>query len=279
MIYRSQPTSIEVERICALGAGPLARAVADACAEALELSGETVEPHEAITMPAEMPERQRTLTAALIGTLAEGAVAPAGFDFANPRRAPDLGARRRQRLLLGALAAILTLGSATVYLWLDLQSMRQELTALKTKRSRVLQDYGEYLAADARLKHLDSWLEAGVDFVAHIDRIVAQMPDPELAQLDTLVGNVGTGVEYRTAESRQYLDGRFVSGQSASFSIRGNVERRDIAQALRERLMSAGPYQLMFSGPDVETRFDLDLVTPDPRPTATEQAPGEEAAP
>jgi Tfp pilus assembly PilM family ATPase len=274
MSYRSQPTSIEVERIFALGAGPLARAVAEACAEALEIPGEAVGPHPAVELPADMPERQRTLAAALVGTLVEGAAGPAGFDFASPRRAPDVGARRRQRALLGSLAAVVAIGTVMVYLWLDLQSMKADLDGLKAKRSRTLQDYAEYLAADARLKHLEAWA-ADVDFVAHLERIVQQMPDPREAQLDTLSGSVSTTVLYRAAESGNYLDGRFVPEMGAMFTIRGHVDRRDIAQGLRERLMAAGPYQLGFTGPDVETRFDYDLLTDRPEPAPAE-APGEE---
>ena len=269
MSYRSQPTSIEVERIFALGEGPLARAVAASCAEALEIPGEAVGPHPAVELPADMPERQRTLAAALVGTLVEGAAGPAGFDFANPRRAPDVGARRRQRALLGSLAAVVAIGTVVVYLWLDLQSMQAELDGLKAKRSGTLQDYAEYLAADARLKHLDAWTSR-MDFVAHLERIIAQMPDPREAQLDTLSGSVSTTVLYRAAESGSYLDGRFVPEQGAKFTIRGHVDRRDIAQGLRERLMAAGPYELQFGGPDVETRFDYDLLTTRPAPAARE---------
>src|SRR5690606_10992153 len=198
---------------------------------------------------------------------------PAGFDFANPRRAPDLGARRRQRALLGALVAVVAIGTVVVYLWLDLQSMKGDLDRLKARRSRTLQEYAGYLAADARLKHLKAWT-AEVDFVEHLERIVAQMHDPREAKLDTLSGSVGATVLYRAAESGAYLDGRFAPELDAKFTVRGRVDRRDIAQGLRERLMAAGPYALQFGGPDVETRFDYDLLTRRPAP-----APPEAAAP
>ena len=250
--------------------------VRDAGGEAMVVDLADVGQREGVELPPAMPERQRTLTAALIGTLAEGAVAPAGFDFASPRRAPDLGARRRQRVLLGSLAAVIAIGSVVVYLWLDMQSMKADLANLKAKRSRTLEAYAEYLAAHARLKHLEAWA-SDVDFVAHLERIISQMPDPREAQLDSLGASVSTTVVYREPESRAYLDGRFVPEIGAKFALRGDVDRRDIAQGLRERLMAAGPYQLGFTGPDVETSFNYDLLTDRPQPTPREPAPDDQS--
>ncbi len=260
MSYRVGQDSAQVEAVVVVGEGPLAAEVGQRCGAALELPWEHAAWPESVTFPRTMTEHDRLVAAPLIA-LAEGHEAM--LDFANPRKPPDPGAARRQRILAAALGLIVICGVSYVVGAERLSGLRWQAAEKEEERATLLAAYEKYLLKDARLKHIEHWNGAGVDWLAHMRWLSDQMPDPSVAQLDAFTGELGAAVVFEPKDPRRpaYTGGVWRTDQRAEFSLGGRVETRELANDLRARLVNAKFYIVKSRGPDVEKRFDFVVQT------------------
>ncbi len=262
MSYRVTPDSAEIEAVVVLGADEVSKRVAARCAESMEMSAETAEFPGFVETPAAMPARDRSATAALVGLIAEPAIGRATLDFANPRRAPDVAAARRQKVLLGTLAAILVLGGGYTAMRLDLRNRESELDGLKAQWTASTDEYAELVRNKARLEHLRRWMDTRVDWLAHLSLLSEQMPDPREAQLDSIGGHGGAAVTYKKAEGvKAYSEDGWSQAVQGVFNVEGRMKSREVADDLRARLVSDQRYKLESKGADLWNRFDWKLTT------------------
>lgn len=274
MSYRVTPDSAEVEVVMVLGADEVARRVATRCGEALELAAEAADFPAFVEVPDEMPDRDRAAVAPLVGLIAEPVIGRATLDFANPRKSPDAAAKRRQRVLLGALGLIVVVGGAYSVTHLDLNRKRAELDDVTNESNQQSERYSEFLRARARAEHIDRWSGARVDWLSHISLLNEQMPRTEQAQLESLTGRAGQDIWFTFPSGRkQYADGKWTQNIHAVFILDGKMARREIADALRQSLVSDERYKLESTGADLADHFDFKLTTsrrrPDEAPVGT----------
>ncbi len=271
MSYRVGDEAAAVEAVVVPGSGALAREAGEACGKALEMPWELAEIPGSVEFPKEMGEADRLVAAPLIGLLAEEVLAKRSLDFANPRKAPDLAAARRQRVLAAALGLIVVGGGGYVYSGMEVASAESRLTAAKQRSTVLRTDYNEYLKDHARLSHIQKWTGAGFDWLAHASWLSEQMPDPRQAQLDQLAGGAGLQIELTPKDGRYDVDGWTIR-QVAKFSIQGKARQREVANELRDRLVTSPVYQVETKGADLADRFAMELTTAASTPEAAQPA-------
>jgi hypothetical protein len=261
-----------VEAIVVPGEGQLATQIARECGTAAELPWRLEPPLASIAFPRGMSEADRIIASPLVGLLAEESLARRTFDFAHPRKAPDFAALKRQRVLLGALAAILVLGGGYVAALLRLDSMNGRLENARTHANSLQAEYVAMLASDARLNHIEQWRSARADWIGHLAYLSEQMPDPRQALMDQYSGQLGAAVEFSPKDGRYDPNGWGVR-QNARISIQGQIKQGGIAGTLRERLIDSGVYSRVDSkGPDTTNLFSLELQSAVIDPASPRQA-------
>ncbi|MEZ6242872.1 MAG: pilus assembly protein PilM [Phycisphaerales bacterium] len=273
MSFRVAQRTPDVSGVVVLGRDDLARHVALACAEELEVPAEAVWPNVE-GLDSEKAERQRALLP-LAGLARRERAGRGLMDFAEPRRVPDQSARRRQVALGLAFVGIAVIGTA----WLLSQ---RHLAALNERRDQVrgqLKDkvtaYVNALAADARASNVERWRSEDVDWLAHIDRVAQTLPGPDEALLDSLSGADESAVRF-TAGERGGYPGRWSVDRRVSLEIAGRAAAPGVGVDLRAKLLDMGDYHVETKGPDVENSFTFELST---ARTAPAQKPSGEAAP
>jgi hypothetical protein len=262
MSYRATPETPEIEAVIVLGDDALARLVASRCTEGMDLPAESAAFPEFIEAPGDMPAAERAAVAPLVGLVAEPVIGRPMLDFLHPRKAPDLAAVRRQRVLLGTLAAILALGGGYTAMQLSLAKKERRLDDLKAAWAAQSDEYAKYVLAKAKDEHLQLWKENHIDWAAHLRLLNEQLPDPRQAQLDELAGRSLDVVEYKSTSSRaEYSEAPWVSRLQAVFTLAGRMKERAIADTLRSRLADDSRYRLESKGPDLPSQFDWRLTT------------------
>lgn len=276
MSYRVTPDAPLIEAVTVLGSDELCRLVAARCTETVDLPSEAVGFPRFVEVAAEMTESDRSAVAPLVGLLAEPAIGRATLDFAAPREAPDVAGQRRRLVLLSALAAIVVGGSAFTAARLDLQRRAADLSDLKEKWSKQSEQHAEFVRVQARIEHLRRFRENEVDWLAHLDMLSAQMPDPREAVLDSVSAKSDVEVLYApTREQTAYTNKAWTVRHDGTMSLAGSMKRREVADALRTRLVADQRYSVQTRGSDLLDRFDWTLSTPFRHP---EDAPGPRAS-
>jgi len=262
MSYRASPDSPQIEAVTVLGADELSKLVATRCGETLDLPSAAAGYPRFVEAPPGMGEEERSAVAALAGLLAEPVIGRPTLDFANPRRVPDVAGARRRLVLLGALGAIVLGGGAYTLARLDLHARAAELAQLKETWADQSAEYSEFIRARARVEHLRRFREAGIDWLAHMDMLTAQMPDPRDAVLDSISGRSEVAVVYTLEKDKPaYASAAWSESLDATMALAGAMKRRDVADALRSRLVADRRYSVLTRGSDVPDRFDWTLET------------------
>ena len=261
-----------IERVAVLGDGELARLVARRCEEELDLPAETVPPPRGTELPEPVGDARFATLAPLIGLMAEPPERL--LNFASPSRAPDRAAQRRRRgLLAGAMVVVVA-----AFGWLAsdraLDGLKSALAEAQRVEAAARDRYADYLLDDARASHLDAWLEADPDWIAHIEQVNAQLPARGEALLDSIEGALGRAEVVYTPQRRGYLQptDTWTLDRRVLMPVAGEVLRRETATALRARLIESGLYAVESGSADTPDRFDLDLATDAVAPPA-EHAP------
>jgi len=279
MSYRVGDGSAEVDAVVVPGEGRLATELGQRCGAALEMGWELVPTPGSIDFPEKMPESDRLVAAPLIGLLAEEMLARPTLDFANPRKAPDLAAARRQKVMLGALAAIVAVGGAYVFAGNQLSDLKKRVDAASGRGNVLKGEYSSYLKEDARLGHIKQWTAAKTNWLAHTRWLSDQMPDPRQAVMDEVSGNLKAAVEFIPKDGRYDTNGWKVR-QVTAIGIQGQIKQREIANDLRDRLVSSGVFLHVESkGADVADHFEFALTTARPTPEAAKPPEKPAAAP
>lgn len=273
--YRVSAPGSEAPTLAALGTGTPPRLVGERCAKLLDCQMEVVGIPQSIDVSQCEAAHRDEAAFPLLGLLFEHAAGMPVLDFAHPRKAADRSARIRERVLLGVLGAILLVGGAGVLAMMQLDSLKAKVAAARVKEAGLKSELDELMAQQARAGHLEQWTQARVDWLAHIEALSGELPDPKTCQLTELAGAMSTAVAFNGRAG----EGSWSASQSGVFSISGKVKERDIAADLRKRLIDSRLYkQVETRGPEVSDAFSFELVTtlrqpPDPK-TAGEPGGG-----
>jgi Tfp pilus assembly PilM family ATPase len=275
MSHRVTENTAEVDAVMVAGEGKLASELAERCGEALEMAWKVAPLPGKLDVSNLITEADKLAAAPLMGLLLEcGSDRPA-IDFAHPRKAPDLGAMRRQRVLAAALGLIVVGGASYVFASGELATLKKQVKVEKEQATRLRTQYSEMLKEDARLQHLEKWTAAEFDWLAHTRWISETMPDTKQAQLQELTGGLAAEVEF-VPKDGGYTPTGWQLRQVAKINLEGRTQQRQTANDLREKLLGSAVYQVETKGADVQDQFRLELVTTRPRPE--DQPPGKPVA-
>lgn len=279
--YRVSPEGEEVERLVVLGAEPMARVLADAASERLELPGEVVTPGDLLDADGDIAPGVLTASIPLAGLLLCGAMKIPVLDFANPTAAPDTTAKLRQAVLAGVFALIVLTGAGYFFAQQKLDDERRALAAVRTAHDKAQGRYVEAQLAGARIGHMRAWTDRSIDWAGHLARVVSLMP-PATESVLTKVGvECSHAVDFKSG-AQLNDQAAWTSREGVAFAISGRVRQRDYAQAYRERLLETGLYAVESQGPEVEDRFAFQIVTgeatPDPPKPDAEDKTAEQPA-
>ncbi len=258
--YRMTAPGEVTPMVAVLAEGNLARAVGDRCAAAVEGASEVIPWPSHVDALAGVGTADKAAITPLVGILHEIATDQPAIDFAHPRRAPDRRAATRQKSLLGVLGAIVLLGSGWAIATIQLGSLRSQLDKLQSQESTLRSDLDKFLIDHARLNHMETWSGSRVDWLAHLETINRQLPDPRQSLLDEVTGTYSAEISF-APKSGNYPLGSWVCTPNATLTIGGKVANRDVAADLRGRLISSNLYNVESRGADVADRYSLQLIT------------------
>ncbi|MCL4222517.1 MAG: hypothetical protein KJZ65_14245 [Phycisphaerales bacterium] len=257
MSYRVSQRAEDVRAILVMGCGSAAGDVCDRCSALLDLPARCLELPETVKVHPRVDADALGTYLPLIG-LGVPTQSAGGLDFLNPRRPPDLGARRRQMVLAGILGLIVVGGAGYLYR----QDRLDALNAVKAARQSQLDDlageYRRYLVERARAENVRRWNAMDADWIGHLSWLSERLPDPRSSLADRVNMAMTGEVKY---EGRSFPGGEWTSQSRVAIDVSGKVNDRSIALTLRERLLEAGLFTVVNRGPDVADRYDYELTT------------------
>ncbi len=258
MSYRVSQRAEDVRAILVMGCGSLAEEVCTRCHALLDLPARCLEMPESVRVRPSLDAQTLGTFLPLIGLGAPASASPGGLDFLNPRRPPDLGARRRQLVLAGVFGLIVVGGAGYLYRQDRLDSLNAVKLGRQTQLDDLAGEYRAYLIERARAENVRRWDAMDVDWIGHLSWLSERLPDPRVSLADRVNMVMAGEVKY---EGRSFPGGEWSSQSRVAIDVSGKVNDRSIALTLRERLLEAGLFTVVNRGPDVADRYDYELTT------------------
>ncbi len=260
MSFRAVRAGGEPELVAVVGEPDLGKVVGERAATALSCAWDLVGMPAFVEVPSTMTQAERALLAPLVGLLCETLLSKPSLDFANPRKVPDPGAKRRQGVLIAALSLIVVGGAGTIVADRLLGGLRAQEADLHVKEAALRKEFEAFQVEHARVTHAQQWVDAKADWIGHLRGITRTLPDPTAGVLDGMSGRLASTTAF-TMASGGYLNGRWTQPSQISFDLSGKVDARQTASDLRERLLEIDTYGVESQGPDAPDRFDFAITT------------------
>ncbi len=245
MSYRIVEDSNDVHSAVVIGDREICRHAAGPIGEMLNVRTEVLDDHPLIK------RNQQDMDGVwpLAGLLLEPTLGVQSIDFAKPRKAPDLAARKRQRVL--AVAGVLFIGIFAAW-----TIGRSKLQRLETEKATLTAECNNLLPGRSRFKrdrlkaeHLKHWQEADVDWLDHLLHLGAVVPPSDQLVLDSWTDTLNfRGVSY---DGKQKTSNRkWQTPMPIKIVLDGEAKDRLTADAFRAALVRGKLYTLTSAGPD-----------------------------
>jgi hypothetical protein len=232
-----------------------------------------------IAAPSTMTAQDRTLVASLCGLLAGPVVGRGMMDFANPRKAPDVAGAKRQRVLLGALAVILAVGTLWTLARFDLKARERKLDGLKNRWNEVSAEFTSYQRIKARAEHAEIWRRERADWLSHLTVLAGRLPGPGEVIVDRIEGTGESTVDFMLAKgSREYAKGTWAGSFLGRIAVQGRSRRPGGLDGVRAAFVADDRYTIESRGAETPESFHWLLTSRqpkvvDPPPVAPAAAP------
>jgi hypothetical protein len=229
-----------------LGADPIRAALADPIGRAVGVALEAFEPGDRLTIAADVDRAALASAWPLVGLLLESAAGEETINFASPRRAPDVAARRRTRVIaaVGILCVAGLLGwTAGHKSWLSLEA---EAEAADEEASSLLPKHSAYKRDDARFSHISTWQQAAPEWLEHLQFLHGFAADPTKVVLERWTGTLDA------SDVQCDRDGKWKVEREVKIVLQGEAKERSVADALRDALVDDARYSLTSTGADTE---------------------------
>ena len=153
---------------------------------------------------------------------------------------------------------MLVFGVGFVARTMVLGSLETELENARSRAASLRTEYLDTLARDARSRHLESWVGAGVTWSDHVGELAGLLPAPGDGPLDSVSLASDPVVSFAKGSSTPY-PGTWGSSGNARITLEGRASSREVSTGLRERVLADGRYALSVRGADVADRFSVEL--------------------
>ncbi len=243
-----------------LAGGGVGTALAEALGTRLGLPAQTLDPATIVDFDDGVDDRLHPALAPLAGLMLCGPRGVRAHDFANPTRPPDTRAALRQGVLAAMLAIIVLGGIGYVLGQRTLADAKRERDLAKDAYEDAVGDYIETQLTGARLGHIRAWTDDTMDWPAHLEAILATLPDAESAALGQLAVRLESAPRFEPGEPLKDPEA-WSAARAMRVSISGAVRDRAHIADLRQRLLDTGLYTVSSQGPEVADRFSLEIAT------------------
>ncbi len=268
MSYRIVDEDSRVDRALLIGDGALGSDTANAVADMLQVKTRRLDAHARIDVNGAAMEGVWPLAGLLLGSNLQHAT----IDFMQPRKAPDVGARKRQvALALAGLFIIIAFGGWTMARRV-LGPLELRLDNQKSISLDLAPKYRRYGRDKYKLEHLAQWESTKVDWLEHAAALVELLPGPESIVIDEFTGTLnfrGVTFDHKTKQ--------WSADRDIVIVLDGEAAGRQVADAFRAALVDSNLYRTSSSGTDSEGGkrlpfgFSFRLETTIARPGAEEQ--------
>jgi hypothetical protein len=168
------------------------------------------------------------------------------IDFAHPKKAPDLAARRRMRVL----AALGIVGVAALAGWTigqgNLRDKEATAAELEGRARAALSEFLRLKRDRLKVQHLQAWADAPPAWLDHALAVGTLLPDPSVAVIHRLQASL----DANAAAVRYGRDRTFTTDRQVQLILDGEAADRGAADALRARIVEDVRYQLRSTGAD-----------------------------
>jgi hypothetical protein len=275
MSYRIVEAAPPVNEAFILGDRELLRAAVDPIAELLGVRASALARHPRV----DTGGYDLQSAWALAGLLLEPVLSIETFDFAAPRRAPDVNARKRQLALAGAGAAALAIAATFMFGYRDLRRLQGTADSLAEQVRDQTDDHWRYEREYFRTKHVAAWSQAEANWLEHLRLLHEHLPPRDDLVLDDWSGSLRfQGVAY-DRQARD-ADDRWSAPREAVIKVSGEARTQAVIDAFRESLVRSREYTATPAGPDTQGGrrypfpFAVSLRTPTTSPAVVDQASG-----
>lgn len=192
------------------------------------------------------------------------------INFAAPRKAPDIGAQRRVRIMAVGGFALLLIMAIAMYCYVDLLKLQRQRDRVIDEQRAALVDYREFQRDVDLYEHIWHWEQVRADWLAHLQHLA------DIARADrgprTLVLDGMTGVlDFRRVEWDRRED-EWRADSEIRIVIEGEAQDRATADTFRAQLVESDRYTASSTGADaaggqrLPFGFTYQLRTRDPSP-------------
>lgn len=255
MSYRVTDDSPDVARVVVLGDSRLAAGVAQQVRTTLERETEVLTSRSVV----EGDTSDLGACWPLVGVGIQYLEGRDWIDFAHPKRAPDLAARRRQRWLGAAGVVIVASAIAWQVGHARLARLQDELDAIERAVNELKPQRVEVVRDRLRLEHVRRWEAARMDSVSHLEHILTQLPDPKELIIGSLAfSQESDGIRW-DRRGNKWLQGAEAMA-TAVIQFSGVATDRQVADGLRAQLLKDAVYLLVTpigsDGPSPNETYD-----------------------
>ncbi len=177
---------------------------------------------------------------------------PTGFQFPQIRIAAGLT----------ALAFIIIVGGWIV-LAQQRASIRSKISKLRTELGQLQAKERAHLREEARLAHLDSYIQQDAVWSDHLGAINELIPERGIV-VDRLVGSETLSVSFvaqRDSRGRRYAGGNWSESRSLVFDMNASVSDRTEITSFRQKLIDDPRFEVDSQGPELPDRFLFELTS------------------
>lgn len=220
-------------------------AVAPALEKALGAPLGSFEPGPSVRVAASVDREALGRAWPLVGLALERHDGGDTINLAAPRKAPDLAARRRLRLLAGGGVLVLAALAGWTLGNLSRQSFAAEVATLTNLATGQLRDFHRFKRDEYKLGHLRAWESAQPEWLEEARIIHGFAPDTTKVVLDSFLATL-------EASDVQYRDRAWKIAADLKISLTGEAKDRATADAFRDVLVENGRYTVTSTGADTE---------------------------
>ncbi len=237
--FRMGQEGLAIEQAIVMGPRALTASIAAGVAEVAGVKARVLEEHGEVESRGGLGSAW-TLAGLLLALRRKREI----IDFSRPRKAPDLAARYRQRLMLaGGGAAVLLLGAWTMG-QKSLRELREKVDTQKEQWSEMAPRSDRYLRDEFRLEHLRHWTDVNVNWLDHAQYLMSISPGTRLMVLNQWSGSLNAP-PFKYTEK----DG-WTASPEFQIQVEGEAKDRLLADQFRTAIIGDKRYSLETTGAD-----------------------------
>ncbi|NEQ53504.1 MAG: hypothetical protein F6K11_25770 [Leptolyngbya sp. SIO3F4] len=142
-------------------------------------------------------------------------------------------------------------------------SIRSKISKLRTELGQLQAKERAHLREEARLTHLDSFIQQDAVWSDHLGAINELIPERGIV-VDRLVGSETLSVSFvaqRDSRGRRYAGGNWSESTSLVFDMNASVSDRTEITSFRQKLIDDPRFEVDSQGPELPDRFLFELTS------------------